>query len=186
MGIQSATGSMTIDEFYAHVDADPRDGKWELIGGEPVLNAAPSDTHAQIVCNVSALLWNHQRLTKTRWTGLPGIGVRVSEHELLEPDFAVVPAKMLGTRERNDAIVVFEVLSPSTKNKDLGPKREAYTGLPSVTHYVVIAQDTIEVRVYARESDFDERLLKSRNDVLYLPSIGAELPLTEIYWGTGL
>ena len=36
------TGPMTIEEFYAFTDTRPDEEKWELIDGEPVLNASPS------------------------------------------------------------------------------------------------------------------------------------------------
>ena len=35
-------GPMTVDIFHALTDTRPNSEKWELIGGEPVLNASPS------------------------------------------------------------------------------------------------------------------------------------------------
>ena len=49
-------GPMTVEEFYAFTDARPDEEKWELIDGEPVLNAAPSPTHQLIVRNVVVAL----------------------------------------------------------------------------------------------------------------------------------
>ena len=43
-GIEGApaitTGPMTVEEFFAFTDTRPDDGKWELIDGEPILNAS--------------------------------------------------------------------------------------------------------------------------------------------------
>ena len=36
------TGPMTVEEFYAFTDTRPDEEKWELIDGEPILNASPS------------------------------------------------------------------------------------------------------------------------------------------------
>ncbi len=36
------TGPMTISEFYAFTETRPDEEKWELIEGEPVMNASPS------------------------------------------------------------------------------------------------------------------------------------------------
>jgi len=47
-------------------------------------------------------------------------------------------------------IVAFEVLSPSTEGRDLRWKRTAYTSLPSLTHYIAIALDAVEVIVCPR------------------------------------
>ncbi len=45
MGVPTIkTGPMTVEEFYAFTDTRPDEEKWELLDGEPVLNAATS-TH---------------------------------------------------------------------------------------------------------------------------------------------
>jgi len=81
---------------------------------------------------------------------------------------------------------VFEVLSPTTRDWDLGWKRKAYTSLASLTHYVVIAQDTVEVIVFARADDFKKRTFRSRDDIIELHSLSVSLPVTEIYRRTGI
>jgi Uma2 family endonuclease len=83
-------------------------------------------------------------------------------------------------------IVAFEVLSPSTKKRDLRWKRTAYPSLSSLTHYIVIAQDAVEVIVFARDEDFAGRRLRSLDDAIEIRSLGISLPVAEIYHGTGL
>src|SRR5262249_53538856 len=152
------TGPMTVDEFYAFTDTRPDHEKWELIGGEPILNAAPSKLHQRIVKNVIFALESFQRELAAPWEVLPGIGVRVSDTDRPEPDVVVIPpeSSSLDPQERDisDVVVAFEVLSPSTKNRDLRWKRTAYPCLSSLTHYVAIAQDAVEVIVFARDDDF--------------------------------
>jgi len=58
--------------------------------------------------------------------------------------------------------------------------------LVSLTHYVVIAQDAVEVVVFARDNGFAEKRLRSLNDSVEAPALGISLPLAEIYRGTGL
>src|SRR5262245_42296289 len=145
-------GPMTVEEFYAFTDTRPDDEKWELIGGEPVLNAAPSPLHQLIVGNVIGALWYWKRELSLPWVVLPGFGVRVSDTDRHEADVLVVPSgrrSFDNNRDRNDVIVAFEVLSPSTERRDLQWKRSAYPGLPSLTHYIVIAQDAVDVLVFA-------------------------------------
>ena len=89
-------------------------------------------------------------------------------------------------RDTSDLVVAFEVLSPSTAERDLRWKRTAYTSLPSLTHYVVIAQDAVDVVVFARDAGFTERHLRSLGESLELPGLGVSLPLSEIYRDTGL
>jgi Uma2 family endonuclease len=114
----------------------------------------------------------------------------VSGKQLPVPDVLVRPeAAPLGgpmSRECDDLIVAFEVLSPSTSDRDLRWKRIAYTGLPSLTHYVVAAQDAVDVVVFERASGFAERRMTSLADEIELPSLEISLPLSIIYRNTGL
>ena len=64
--------------------------------------------------------------------------------------------------------------------------RKAYTGLASLTHYVVIAQDAVEVTVFARHDGFEKRILRSLNDVIDLRSLEVSLPVAEVYRRTGV
>jgi Uma2 family endonuclease len=89
-------------------------------------------------------------------------------------------------RDRSDVIVAFEVLSPSTEDRDLGWKRASYTKLPSLTHYIVVAQDAVDVVVFARANGFAEQPLRSLDHTIELKSLGISLPLAEIYRDTGL
>jgi Uma2 family endonuclease len=89
-------------------------------------------------------------------------------------------------RDRSDMIAAFEVLSPSTASRDLRWKRSAYTSLPTLAYYVVIAQDGIEVVMFARADSFAERRFRSLSDSIELPTLGVSLPLAEIYRSTGL
>jgi Uma2 family endonuclease len=184
------SGPMTVEEFYAFTDTRPDDEKWELIDGEPILNASPGPLHQWIVKNLVVALGVREREPGVDWAILPGLGVRVSDVKRPEPDVLVIPRAgrsidPLG-RDRSDVIVAFEVLSPSTKDRDLRWKRTAYTSLPSLTHYVVIAQDSVEVVVFARDAGFAEQRLRSLADCVELPALGVSLPLAEIYRDTGL
>jgi Uma2 family endonuclease len=184
------TGPMTVDEFYEFTDRRPDEEKWELIDGEPILNAAPSKLHQRIVKNLLLALGALERAQSASWEVLPGLGVRVSDTKRPEPDVVIIPLASaspdLGERDRSDALVAFEVLSPSTEDRDLRWKRAAYTSLASLTHYVVIAQDAVEVVLFARDNGFAEKRLQSLNDSVEVPALGISLQLAEIYRGTGL
>src|SRR5262249_28722495 len=134
-------------------------------------------------------LTNREREVKAPWTVLPGLGVRVSEKDRPEPDVLVIRSEHRrphNRRDRNDAMVALEVLSPSTEGGDLRWKRNAYASLPSLTHYIVIAQDVVEVTIFARDEGFAERRIRSRNKAIELRSLGISLPAVEIYRDTGL
>jgi len=89
-------------------------------------------------------------------------------------------------RDAGEMIVAFEVLSPSTADRHLRWKKTAYANLPSLTHYIVAAQDAVDVVVFARDTGFAERRYRSLSDAIEMPALGISLPLAEIYRDTGL
>ena len=180
---------MTVDEFYAFTDTRPDGEKWELIEGEPVLNASPSRLHQRIAGNVFFALTVRQREIGAPWEASLPLGVRVSEKNRPEPDVLVYPcdsSRPNAQRDRNDVLVVFEVLSPSTEDRDLGWKRKAYPSLASLTHYIVISQDAVDVMVFARNNAFEGRRFRSLDEAIDLRSLGISVPVAEIYRDTGL
>ncbi len=190
MGVPTvSTAPMTVEEFYAFTDTRPDEEKWELIDGEPILHASPSGRHQQITSNLIFTLRDLQRASSAPWLALPGIGLRVANTNRPEPDVMVVPkagSRDLTARDCDNAAAVFEVLSPSTVDRDLRWKRTAYTAMPSLMHYVVIAQDAVEVVVFARETGFAEQRFSPLEDTIALSSLGVLLPLAEIYRDTDL
>ncbi|MFL9825236.1 Uma2 family endonuclease [Rhodoplanes sp. SY1] len=192
MGVpRISTVPQTIAEFYDFTDRQPDEEKWELIEGEFVLQASPGPPHQRIVRNLTIALGNRQfERDNTPWEVLPGLGVRISNISRPEPDVLILPKLPPpldpALRDRDDVLVVFEVLSPSTADRDLRWKREAYTSLASLTHYVVVAQTAREVVVFARDTGFVEQRFAGRDDAIVFPALGIALPLSEIYRDTGL
>jgi Uma2 family endonuclease len=184
------TGPMTVKEFYAFTDTRPDNEKWELIDGEPILNASPIPVHQWIVRNILIALGNRERELKASWAILPGLGIRVSRINRPEPDLLIMPRAAFSAdpaqRDTGEMIAAFEILSPSPADRDLRWKRTAYTSLPSLTHYIVVAQDAVDVVVFARDTGFAERRYRSLSDTIELPALGILLPLSEIYRDTGL
>ena len=186
MGVPTIkTGPMTVEEFYDFTDTRPDEEKWELIDGEPILNASPSRLHQRIIKNISFMLTAAEMRLDASSEVLPGLGVRVSNTSRPEPDVVIVPkgensADPQG-RDLSHVIVAFEILSPSTQNRDLRWKRAAYTSLPSLTHYVIVAQDRVEIVVFAREAGFAERRYRSIGESIELTPLGVSLPISEIY-----
>lgn len=177
---------MTVEDFLVFVDSRPDDEKWELIDGEPILSPSANDTHQTIVRNLILFLGTGLMAQTARWKAIPGIGVRLSDFRAPVPDVLIRPADTLKGSVCDDMIVAFEVLSPSTADRDLRWKRKAYADLPSLAHYVVVAQDAIEVVAYDRAANWAERRLESVEAMLELPAVGVRLPLAQIYWQTGL
>lgn len=82
-------------------------------------------------------------------------------------------------------LLVIAVLSPSTRNYDLGDKRRLYCKLPTLRELVLIEQTSIGIKHWHRSAgsrwEVDE--LEDESATLRLDSLGIELPVAEIYAG---
>lgn len=83
---------------------------------------------------------------------------------------------------QDDPDVLFEVLSPGTRRKDEGEKKEAYLTIPSLSVYVLIEQEMAAVVVHRRtEGGFVREVHQGLDAVIPLGGIGIDLPPAEIY-----
>jgi Uma2 family endonuclease len=88
--------------------------------------------------------------------------------------------------ECRDPLVVFEVLSPSTRSEDLVRKRWGYQAIPSLAHlvYVDAARVRIEIATRAPDGRWWSVFLDRLDDLLGLEALGIELAVREIYAST--
>ena len=183
-------GPMTLEEFYAFTDARPDQEKWELIDGEAILNASPSELHQRILKNLLISLSRQEPDRADGWEIIPGIGALVSPTSRPEPDAMILPDDDLrlpgSTRDTTLASVLFEIISPSTASRDLKWKRSAYTNLDALMHYVVIAQDSVDIVVFSRSEGFSERRFQSLSGIIVLEPPGVSLTVSDIYRNTGM
>lgn len=172
---------MTAEEFFAFTDTRPQGEKWELIEGEPVSSPSANYVHQRIVRNLILALSLRETEHAASWEVIPGIGVEVSKASVPIPDVLVRPSTLIDDWKCDDMIVAFEVLSPSTADRDLRWKRRAYPTLASLQHYAVGAQDAVGVLVYDRQTGFAERRIEGMQASLDLHALGISVPLAEIY-----
>jgi Uma2 family endonuclease len=179
---------MTIEEFLAFTDTRPDGERWELIEGVPVLNASPVDYHQAVVGNIVVFLMRAKEASNASWIPIVGTGTRVpaSEHSLPVPDVMVKEHPLTGTPASDDALVLFEVLSPSNRKADRDWRRKVYASVPNCSHYVTVSLTTVEVCAYDRDSGWTERSLTGLGDGLTLPALDLSIPLAAIYRWTPL
>ena len=84
----------------------------------------------------------------------------------------------------DNPVVIFEVLSRSTRRIDEGEKKEAYLTIPSLRVYALVDQESATVIVFRRtDAGFEREVQQGLDVILNLAEIGIELPLAEIYDG---
>lgn len=77
--------------------------------------------------------------------------------------------------------LLFEVLSPSTRDYDLGAKREHYQQIPSLRHILLIDQPARRVWHYHRSEGGVWELREAKSGELALPDLGGSLMIDELY-----
>lgn len=115
----------------------PDDGnRYEIIDGELYVTPAPSRRHAEVVARLFALLFNFVRARRLGRVYTAPVDVKLARHRIVQPDILFIKQDRLSVFSP-DAVegrpdMVVEVLSPSTRNRDLGLKARVYAemGIP--------------------------------------------------------
>jgi Uma2 family endonuclease len=178
---------MSLDDFEELLPDKPADEKWELIGGRVVrMMVGARWEHKRIIQNLTVALMNEFRgrgsdcrpFDETFWLKerlldlacFPDVMVRCGP---LPPD-----ATSIG-----DPVVLIEVVSKGSAQRDRWEKWGLYQRLPSLQHYVLVERDHLAVDVIDRvEGGFFERpRLDAIEKTLRLPAIEFQMTLAEIY-----
>jgi Uma2 family endonuclease len=145
---------MTTDEFLAWAMEQPEGERYELVAGEVVAMAPERLAHTE----VKALVWLALRTAigeaGVGCQALPdGASVEIDEHTTYEPDALVRCGERLpgDTVKLSDPVIVVEVVSPSSRARDVGAKLEDYFRLASVRHYLIVRTDSRSVIHHRRD-----------------------------------
>jgi Uma2 family endonuclease len=103
------------------------------------------------------------------------------------PDVTVVCGPLEYADQKHETVanpkLVIEVLSPSTRNYDLGDKARMYSRIPSLAELLLIEQDKVWIEHWRRlpNGHWDVQVVTDRSATLVMDSIGCEAPIAEIY-----
>ena len=160
--------------------------KSEYLDGHIIAMSGASFKHSLIISNISGEL--HLQF-KGRGCSVHTNDMRVSPNprdSYFYPDVVVVCGEPQFEDEAFDTllnpIVIIEVLSPSTEAYDRGEKFRRYQQLASLKEYVLVSQDKVWVEHHRRHgAQWILSHYRSLEEVLLLPAIGCEVPLSDIY-----
>ena len=129
-----------------------REGRYELVGGRVVAQDTGTLDHSDVALAFYELL--RPRLSREHWKiSLGQLSVEIGEEVrvadvLVAP--SVVPRKATST---DQAVLLIEVLSPSSTGPDFGSKRDLYQSLPTLEIYIVASQDEPRLWIWQRARD---------------------------------
>jgi Uma2 family endonuclease len=127
---------------YADIEALPDDGnRYEAVDGELWVTPPPNEPHARFSSSLLASLYAHVKARRLGRVYVEGLGVWLDDEAFVIPDLVFVANDRLpGLSQRGmegAPTLVVEILSPSTRKRDLGVKRDAYAAR-GVPHYWVV------------------------------------------------
>jgi Uma2 family endonuclease len=156
--------------------------RWEFINGVPVMMAPPSLPHTIIKGNIYTAL--RAKLAGTPCRALVD-GAEIKSRNLSAiPDVLVACGPLdQSTPTVEEPSLIVEVNSPSSERDDTHRKWQGYCLLPSLKHYLVVAQEQPFVTLHTRTgpSSFEERVYE--DGTIELSGLGVSLSLAEIYDG---
>lgn len=143
---------MTVDQFLKVYEGT--EGKYELVNGQVYAMAGGTGTHADVCGNIFAGIRQKLRGSGCRPFN-SDMGLTLTDETLHYPDVAVygdprdLAHNLSKVRSFRFPKLIFEVLSPSTADEDIGDKLLAYKKIETVTAIVLV--DPVEQRIELHE-----------------------------------
>src|SRR5215510_13636992 len=182
----------TVEEYLAFERAS--DERHEYLDGVIYAMAGESPDHGRICMNLGATLVSQLRgsdceaFSKDMKVLCGPYRAHTREGLFAYPDLVVVCGAMQFHSQAQDVLinpkVIVGVLSPSTEAFDRGEKFHRYRAwLPTLTNYVLVAQDCPLIDHYRRQEDgtWALRALEGLQAHMHLETIGCTVPLADVY-----
>jgi Uma2 family endonuclease len=169
---------MTLPQFLAWEER--QEPRYEFDGFQPVAMPDVTIAHDMIGNTLRALLSGRLRGKPCHVRG-PTLKIEAMGR-IRYPDAFVCRTSVPPTETViKDPVVVFEVLSSSTSRTDRIERLREYQATGSIQRYVILEQDSIAATVFAGHgADWIVHALIAE-DILRMPEIEVELPLTDIH-----
>lgn len=179
--------TFTPEEYLAREEYS--EIRHEYINGEIFDMAGGTANHNLIVGNTQYALRTGLRKKPCK-VFAEGLRLRIEKSNIITyPDVMVICGKIEFDRGRQDLvlnpIVLFEVMSKSTRHYDRTDKFAAYRQILSLQEYVMIEQERVYVECF-RKTKSRLWALDAYQDLagqLKLESLGIELAIAELYQG---
>ena len=175
---------MSRDEFLDWAEA--QDAPYEFDGVRPVEMTGGNILHDRLRRRLARILEDRLAGTSFELFG-PNVGVATIGKAVRYPDIVIA---FVGNENKNkllaEAVVVIEVLSPSSHRTDRFVKVREYGAVPSIRRYVIVEQDSIGLTVLEKLDAGDWRVSVLTEGVLELPEIGVSLGVADLYQGLNI
>ncbi len=194
---QPAPERMTVAAFLKWAAHRPEGERWELIEGVPAPVRGPTPAHAmaaETVIHARIERRIDHALSEALAKGghecelfVSGPKVQIDADTAFEPDVVVscveVPQGLLVP----EPLIVVEVLSASTRDRDFTIKLAGYASLKSVAHYLLVDTERhLIVHHHRAVGEPEFRTSIARGGTLRLDPPGLDLDIGTVYAASGI
>lgn len=157
----------------------------EYVDGEVFAMAGASDRHHRISLNLAKKLDDHLQDSKCE-SFMAEMKLRTDEKTFYYPDVFVSCERNPSSRYfREEAVLVIEVVSESTRQIDRREKLRIYQSIPTLREYVVVEQAKMKIEIHRRLDDgrWLTRIYNHNDldEIITFESVGVSFTLEEIY-----
>ena len=161
--------------------------KHEYVAGAVFAMVGAKNAHNMIAVNALLAFGSRLKGKQCRpFNSDTKIRIRMKGHvRFYYPDMSVICApNALSESFQDQQVVIIEVLSDSTRRLDDGEKKDAYFTIPSLTHYILLEQESPVAVVYHRVGEYFERNeFTNLADVIVIDGLVLSFPLQDLYEG---
>jgi Uma2 family endonuclease len=148
------TALRKYEEHYTISDWESWKDRWELIDGMPYcVSPAPSGKH-QLISSLlgTELTLGIRKSTCRKCKVFQPVDWHISKDTIVEPDLIILCTPFSGSRLMQVPAAVFEILSPSTRQKDKTVKFDLYES-QGVQHYTMVDSETESLESFSLNAD---------------------------------
>lgn len=148
---------------YTYSDYENWEGNWELINGIPYsMSPTPNFNHQSVNTAILVQLVDKLKHCKT-CTAIMPLDWIISDDTVVQPDVMVICKEVKEKFLTFPPTVIFEILSPSTAQKDKSLKFELYQS-QAVRYYVIVDIDAKSAVVFEYKDGKYSKVLETGTD----------------------
>ncbi|MBK9338951.1 MAG: Uma2 family endonuclease [Lewinellaceae bacterium] len=180
--------AMTVEEYIAFEER--AEVRHEYINGNLIPMPGTTSDHNEICFNLAAMLKGALRQLGYR-IFMENVKVQVSsERDYTYPDVVVAndPRDWEGHYIVKYPLVLFEVLSKSSRLEDSSDKFIRYKNIESLQNYILVDSEkkVVEVRTKRPDGTWEAAWFVEADEGFPVPALGMELAFDDVYEGVGL
>jgi Uma2 family endonuclease len=158
--------------------------RFEIMQGELIVTASPNTPHQLLSTTLTLTLGTHIKLNKLGVLFGAPVDVRLTPHDVLAPDLVFVAEARRGIIQRQyiegAPDLVVEILSPSTRGRDLVRKTAIYLA-GCVQEYWQVDHDAKTLVILALRGDHYEPIPHVKNTVTSEVLKGLTIVIAELF-----